>query len=83
MEEEESTISKGSLSEDVGRAGWGGAAGGGTWCGGIGWAMYREIAKKGVVGSKKGLKRGTTKSRRKKIYRQNLQVAIMYNESIT
>ena len=57
-EEEESTISDRLLSEEARCAGWGGAAGSG-----IGWAMYKGIAKKGDAGSKRGLKRGTTKSR--------------------
>ena len=59
-EEEESTISKGSLLEEAGCAGWGGATGD------IAWAMYREITKNGAAGSKRALKRGTTKSQWKK-----------------
>ena len=35
-EEQDSIHSNGSFSEDVGCAGWGGAVGGGAWCGGTG-----------------------------------------------
>ena len=77
VEEEESTISEGSLSKEARCAGWGGAVG----C--IRWAMYRGITKKGATKSKRGLKRGTTKSLWKKIYKRNRQVVVIYNESIS
>ena len=45
--------------------------------------MCRGIAKKGVAGSNKGLKRGIAKSWLKKKYRQKWQVVVIYRESIT
>ena len=62
---DEASSSEGSLSDGSIGTTWGGEAGGEA--GSVaGWAMNIGTAKKGAVGSNKGLNRGTAKSRQKK-----------------